>query len=1102
MSFFHARNFRIYNNAIVPFPSIITGRITLFAADNHVICRLKPQVFYRGKKTKSSFNFNDLPHALDLRPLEPLVLEQAIIKDKSPERASLNFVEHVQDLLQEPEPVKAESQDWPNSTTPQDLEEDTKKSVSSRRARRTERLPQGLITLDSESSEVQESQAASSPSMDGKKAKRAKASDEVELLQGLLPLEPLEPLETEHEAPPYPTVIMQARSNMLKFENCVVVTRVGGFYELYFEHANEFGPLLGLKVAQKKTNAGPVSMAGFPFHQLDRYLKILVQDLSRYVAISEEFPNDISDKVKSGGLLHDRRVSRIVTPGTLIDEGFMDPLSNNYVLAIHVQHDVQTDTIEHERLHKPIGLAWLDLSTGHFFTQKSLLSELPSFMARIAPREIVLDEEIQPLKNHEIYTVLTDEHHIITYATLPEVRPISEWTPMLESAVSSSSVNTFTEEEISAGSCLLHYVETRLQSTNMKLQPPVRQLNVMGIDKNTMRALEIKKTIKEDNFSGSLLHTIRRTVTKGGGRLLENWLGEFALCAQFYFSINEIKKLTKTIASPSTSLDVLESRLDLVTHMLEDESLRARVTTLLKRSHDSHRLLQKFAFGRGDGDDLLDLASTIHATRDIAHTLKVQNATPEPCIQALLARIHLKDPIKLAQAVTDAIDEEGLVQQQRIEEGESEEMQALANAIVASEGTVEENSTLRKGNRKKPPNSIREYYNQENEAWIMKPTATPILKRLHKELSSLSDQKTSLAASLCDRLGATSLTLRFTPGLGHICHVKGRDINLNMPEARTISSSKTTRSLHHPEWSSLGQHIDQCRIHIRAEEQRLFYKLRELAITNLLKLRRNAAVLDEIDIACSFATLADERGWTRPILNTSSAHKIIGGRHPTVETGLEEEGRSFISNDCLVGDVHQAWLITGPNMAGKSTFLRQNALITVLAQVGSYVPAEYAELGIVDHIFSRVGSADNLYRDQSTFMVEMLESATILKNATSRSFVIMDEVGRGTTPTDGIAVAFACLHHLYHVNKCRTLFATHFHALVELIEENRMNAVGFYCTDVEEHGSTDEAFRYMYKLKEGINRHSHALKVAKLAGLPKEAIEVARQILEKDVNPK
>lgn len=222
-------------------------------------------------------------------------------------------------------------------------------------------------------------------------------------------------------------------------------------------------------------------------------------------------------------------------------------------------------------------------------------------------------------------------------------------------------------------------------------------------------------------------------------------------------------------------------------------------------------------------------------------------------------------------------------------------------------------------------------------------------------------------------------------------------------------------------------------------------------------------------------------------------HKIIGGRHPTVESGLREEGRNFITNDCFVGSPERLWLITGPNMAGKSTFLRQNALITILAQVGSYVPAEFAELGIVDQIFSRVGSADNLYRDQSTFMVEMLETATILRLATSRSFVIMDEIGRGTTPEDGIAVAYACLHHLLSVNKCRTLFATHFHDLVELAEGR--SDVGFYCTDVKEFGGG--GFSYVHRLRKGVNRESHALKVAKLAGLPEAAISVAREVLEK-----
>lgn len=553
------------------------------------------------------------------------------------------------------------------------------------------------------------------------------------------------------------------------------------------------------------------------------------------------------------------------------------------------------------------------------------------------------------------------------------------------------------------------------------------------------------------------------------------------------------------LASPSTSLDVINARLDLVTHLLRNEVLRERVSVLLKRSHDSHRLLQRFAFGRGDPDDLLALASTINATQGLLDTL-LHESTADNCIRNLVARIQLDGPNLLALRIREAIDEEGVVLQHQIEDGEAGAMQALAEEVITSAGSKEDSAILPKGSRKKKAASIKDYYSEDNLAWTMKPAASPTLERLHQDLVALNSEKQRLAEDLCIRLGVTSLTLRFTPGLGHICHVKGKDIKRELADVKNVSSSKSTRSFHHPEWTQLGHRIDQSKTHIRAEEQRVFNSLREEVIANIVKLRRNAAVLDELDVARSFATLAAEKAWTRPLLNQGTSHGIVGGRHPTVEGGLEEEGRAFVSNDCTVGNAppqrQRAWLITGPNMAGKSTFLRQNALITILAQAGSYVPARHAELGIVDHIFSRVGSADNLYRDQSTFMVEMLETATILKNATPRSFVIMDEIGRGTTPSDGVAVAFACLHHLYHVNKSRTLFATHFHDLAEMIVQEGMSGVGFYCTDVEE-GTDGDSFRYLHKLRQGVNRNSHALKVARLAGLPEGAIAVARKLLNR-----
>ncbi|KAF4456234.1 hypothetical protein F53441_1597 [Fusarium austroafricanum] len=941
------------------------------------------------------------------------------------------------------------------------------------------------------------------------------------------------PLPLAQDPPAYPTVVLQARQNMLKFDNCVLLTRVGGFYELYFEHAEEYGPLLNIKVAKKRTNAGLVPMAGFPFFQLDRFLKILVQDLNRHVAIAEEFPNSPTAKVKSGGLMHDRRVARIITPGTLIDENFMDPFANNYVMAIHIgtgatASNIVTDAdttigrvpdpegglAGHEpgSAHPipsgvgvgvgvgqhvgqsqgfqdavPLGLAWLDLSTGHFCTQEANLASLPAILSRLCPRELLLDEGLQSSPDHGIFTVLADDRHIISYAPRPHdfslFRP-ENWAPMLESALSEHEAAAFSSAEMFAAGFLLGYVKDRLQGMSMNLQPPLRNENmqIMAVDKNSMRALEIKQTIRDGVFRGSLLHAIRRTVTKSGARLLNEWL-----------------------SAPSTSLNLITSRQDLVAHFIDDVNLSDSVILLLRRSHDSQRLVQKFTLGRGDADDLLDLASTIDATNDIVNLLK-RAKTPSrksesPCLTSLISRISLTQPLKLASRIRDAIDEEGIELQHEVQDSEASQILALAENVVNNEGSQDDVASLPKSKRKRPA-SIRDYYAEGNEAWVMKPAASSNLERLHTLLAALIQEKATLNDTLRESLKAPSLSLKWTPGLGHIAHIKGKDAR-NLVDVQPLSSSRSTRSFHISEWTHLGQRIDQARAQIRAEEQAVFCSLREHVVKNLVKLRRNAAVLDQLDIATSFAKLAREQNLVRPVLNDTTSHTIIGGRHPTVEGGLFEQGRSFVRNDCLVGSPKDGriWLITGPNMAGKSTFLRQNALITILAQIGCYVPASYAELGIVDAIFSRVGSADNLYRDQSTFMVEMLETASILKQATPRSFVIMDEIGRGTTPEDGAAVAFACLHHLATVNQCRTLFATHFHSVADLATAEGLcstdaGVVQVYCTDVAEDGKG--GFFYNHKLQRGINRQSHALKVARLAGLPDRAIDVAKRALEHD----
>lgn len=831
--------------------------------------------------------------------------------------------------------------------------------------------------------------------------------------------------------------------------------------------------------------------------------------------------------------MHDRKVARIITPGTLIDEQFMDPYANNYVMAIHLAGEVPKIDPVLADLSGPessavspdgtadasvsIGLSWLDLSTGHFFTHATSLSTLGSMLSRVAPREVVLDEDLQSRTGHEIFSILAEERHLITYAPQGELTAISDWTPMLESEMLPHNAEKFSEEEVKAGSLLLHYVKDRLQGTSMKLQPPQRHeaMQVMNIDKNGMRSLEIKQTIRDGVFRGSLLHAIRRTVTKSGARLLNEWL-----------------------SAPSTSLDVIRLRQDLVACFIVDETLRDGISLLLRRSHDSQRLVQKFALGRGDPDDLLDLASTIKATEDIVSLLlgafsrsdAESTTTDKDCLKTMTERISLASPLKLAQRIRSAIDEEGIVQQHQLDDSEAGEMMALAQEILEAEGSAEDSSRLPKSvtnNKKRPTGktpSLRDFYGEDNEVWIMKPDASAYLARLHADLDTLLTERDDLATSLRTRLNAPSLTLKWTPGLGHIAYIKGRrDLrSTSLAEIPNFTgrSTASSRSIHLPEWTELGRRLDQARFQIRAEEQRVFAELRQQTVKNIVKLRRNARVLDELDIATSFARLAVEQNLVRPVLNNGTAHVIVGGRHPTVEGGLREAGRTFTGNDCFVGagpggsppattaastpeSVHhgRVWLITGPNMAGKSTFLRQNALITILAQIGCYVPASYAEIGIVDAMFSRVGSADNLYRDQSTFMVEMLETATILRQATPRSFVIMDEIGRGTTPEDGAAVAFACLSHLVTINRCRTLFATHFHGVADLVASHGLRVqdggekgvVEMYCTDVAE--DDQGGFVYVHRLRRGINRQSHALKVARLAGLPEAALRTAREVL-------
>ncbi|GAB7331347.1 hypothetical protein MBLNU13_g02782t1 [Cladosporium sp. NU13] len=919
------------------------------------------------------------------------------------------------------------------------------------------------------------------------------------LPQGQLPALPKDEIVQVPEKA-YPPVLQQHLNNVRKFNDCVVLTRVGDFYEMYFDQVDQYAHLVNLKKAKRATALGDVPMAGFQYAQLDRYLKMFVQDLGKQVAISEQIRLPDSERTqKAGAALYDRKVTRVITAGTLIDENFMDPFENNFLLGIHID-GVSAEQLKHgqaldqyNRTAK-VGLSWIDLSSGDFYTQTGDLSSLASVVARIGPREIILDSSFEDAGSSTLQRLLGNGGHSIHFQpTSSTGGSIDDWSDLLESPVPQDEQSEFTFSEASAGSLILKYLRSRVLDMSVKLQHPVRrsQDEYMVIDKQSLRGLEIRQTLKDGLTQGSLLHTIRRTITKSGARLL-----------------------SQRLVSPSLSLTTINDRLDLVQELRFRDALREHVQGLLRKTSDTCRLLQRFSIGKGDADDMIGLAKTIAVMQQMTellhdHILSIE-ASDSPlleeqktsgplleltCFWNMLERFDLIGPMQAANSILSTIDEEGLSRKHQAEVEESAESEQMVEDIESADASGTEPPKLAR-RASKQATTASAIGSGEQDIWIMRKQASPTLSKAHRDLDQLLREKYELSLKLRKETGSESLTLKWSAQLGHFCHLKGKDTKghlENLDGARIIAATKSTRTFHYADWTHLGVNIDTAKLRIRAEEDRVFGKLRGQILENLMRLRRNAAVLDELDVACSNATAAKERNLIRPLLNTGTAHKIVGGRHPTVDVGLTEQGRQFTANNCFVGDNSESiYLITGPNMAGKSTYLRQNALITILAQTGSFVPADYAELGLVDQVFSRVGSADNLYQDQSTFMVEMLETAEILKRATPRSFVIMDEIGRGTTPEDGVAVGYACLHHLQVVNRSRALFATHFHSLADMTKD--FESLGRYCTDVAEEG--DGSWAYVHKLQKGVNRKSHALKVAQVAGLPAEAITVAGDVLK------
>ncbi|KFH64052.1 DNA mismatch repair protein MutS [Podila verticillata NRRL 6337] len=847
------------------------------------------------------------------------------------------------------------------------------------------------------------------------------------------------------------------------YPDCVLLVRVGEFYELYDHNALEYGPLLGLKIGSKVFSGQTIPFTGFPMRQLDRHMETLVAKHHLKVALCEQFQNQDGD---GGSRTFRRSVHRIITPGTLIDEQFLDQGQNNWLLAVASDKSSQF-----------LGLSWLDLSTGDFFTQETTYESFPNDLARIRPREIILNSYLREEPEHAVLSTIRDLGPFVV--SFEDMRSAAQMALQNENEILVEAAEQFdfdhkylapfTNREQSACLTILRYVNHTQMGRRPVVQQPIewQDGSIVKIDRNTIEALELVRTLRDATRLGSLLHHLDGTKTKAGSRLLSDWL-----------------------TSPLTSIEKINGRLDMVEFLGRDSHLMNDIDVYLADCRDAQRAVQKLSLGQIEPQDLVSIRVTLEALQKIKKRMedKIMIASrPEnkgagvpSLVKETLDNIYGLEHI--CELIRNVVDESMDQHQQYgfINEGYCE---SLTRMICLS------------------PNRV-----------------SPLLNELHTNLRELKKQKKTLIGGWTEHLGGLKpFEIKSSFGYRHVVELRStvtaeRLRDLLHGQVVDVSHTDQRRSkvrFQVPTFSELMDSIERMEAQIVLQEKSILSATRLEILEESTAIVQNCRYIAQLDVLLAFAQMQCDRKYVRPVLDNSGRSTIISGRHPVVELALQDEGRHFFENDCSVGQDDLIWLLTGPNMGGKSTFLRQNAIITIMAQMGCFVPAASATLSIVDKVFSRLGSSDNLANSQSTFMVEMTETASILQHATERSLVIMDEVGRGTATLDGCAIAYATLHHLHHVNKCRTLFATHYHELADMVGANTgagetltrtwknhepLKRVRCYQTTLQ--AQPDGTFAYIHQVVPGVCRQSHGIHVAKLAGMPQSAIDVSTRMLK------
>lgn len=785
-----------------------------------------------------------------------------------------------------------------------------------------------------------------------------------------------------------------------QYKDCILLYRLGDFYEMFFEDAEEASRILDLTLTGKNCGMDErAPMCGVPFHAVDTYVAKLIA-AGKKVAVCEQLSEP------GGRELVRRDVVRVITPGTVMDSEILEDGKSNYLCALYFDDKM--------------GVAFCDISTGEFVTTELLptavTKDLQELLVAYKPSEILANRGAMLFadKLDCVKAGYTPNFSAYDEENFASKRAAEKLCRQYHVATLDGFGLAGKSRAITACAALLNYMldTQKRELPHLKKIAYIDKTRFMSIDVKTRRNLELTVSYRENKKRGSLLWLLDKTQTGMGARMLANWIDR-----------------------PLQKASAINARLDGVEELNANFMAASTLTNALKGVYDIERLAGKIAYNNITPKDCVTLKNSLQNLPQLKRGLAVMRSKILTDIDGSI------DPLPDVCALLD-------------------------RAIIDDVAAVVRDSDF-----------IKEGYNAE-------------LDELYDLSKNGAAKISELEAYEKERTGIKTLKLGYNKIFGYYFEISNSLVHLapaNFIRKQTLTTGERFVS---PELKELEEKMLNATERKGKLQKQLFDELRNTLLAYIPTLQATSQAVAALDCLLSLCKVAQQNGYCKPKINTqSSALNIVEGRHPIVEAYIKRD--NFITNDARLDTAeNRTMVITGPNMAGKSTFMRQVALITLMAHIGSFVPAKSAEIPIVDKIFTRVGASDDLAFNQSTFMVEMVEVANILNNATENSLIILDEVGRGTSTFDGLSIAWAVMEYVSGKIRAKTLFATHYHELTEL--EGRVDGVKNYRVTVKEYNDT---VIFLHKIVRGGTNKSFGIEVAALAGVPQEVCNRAKEIV-------